>query len=634
MIDFMKGVVSESDKKCLQLHNVIYHRGKKETEWKDAIDIIYTNLRTGEKKLHTIVEPEIDIYFVKEEFRNYRHNKAYMEIDKCECKRVKYRHLIYEIAKEGGPELQNVLNECKASGNYQAMNNILKYRYVFGVDIKPEALYRIYWKYFYDNSLPKKVTKTFADIEVNIKEIGGVFPKNGNASICMNSLYDEETKTMFTFCLRMKDNPSQVEFEKNIDKAIANLHEMFDESYDKDIQYKVFMYDDERKLIADIFNLTNTLKRDYLEFWNGHGFDIPYIIDRMKVLGIDPQKTACHCDFKYKELYVYEDRNSFQASTKKSYCQFSGYTEIVDQMLLYAQVRKGGSELRSNKLSSIGEHTIKDKKLNYGEASNLSELPYVNYEMYFQYSVKDVLLQAFIEKKEKDLDNIYVRLDANVTPTNKCFSQTIFLHNRSYYEHLLLNMLPGSNVNIDYGNNTREESKIRFSGALVGDPTLNDFTGAIINGRRSKYVFKHVIDFDFSSMYPNTKLAFNIDPSSLIGKLFINENPETLAKNLYMASLSEEEREKQLIKEAQLAGEEYVKESSEIVVKEGDKTDYGKESTLNTVVDSGQVFIDRYLCGDTATAMIGKIYFNLPSVEEVCQEIESRYFSNKMATNL
>ena len=44
----------------------------------------------------------------------------------------------------------------------------------------------------------------------------------------------------------------------------------------------------------------------------------------------------------------------------------------------------------------------------------------------------------------------------------------------------------------------------------------------MINGKRSKYMYQKVIDFDLSSLYPSIIRAFNIDTTTQYGRLFID----------------------------------------------------------------------------------------------------------------
>ena len=91
------------------------------------------------------------------------------------------------------------------------------------------------------------------------------------------------------------------------------------------------------------------------------------------------------------------------------------------------------------------------------------------------------------------------------------------------------------NINLDYGNLEQiahyesingddEDEDEKFDGALVADPELNTETGAKMQNGRSKYIRDNVVDFDFSSLYPSITIGFNINPATMVGKLFIIDN--------------------------------------------------------------------------------------------------------------
>lgn len=151
----------------------------------------------------------------------------------------------------------------------------------------------------------------------------------------------------------------------------------------------------------------------------------------------------------------------------------------------------------------------------------------------------------------------------------------------------------GNNINIDYGAPRDEnKKKIGFAGAIVGDPELNDYTGTIIFGRPSKYVFQYVVDFDYSSMYPNIIITFNMAPNTLIGKLFVNENPNDLIKKINNIKIDDLE-----------------------VDEDEDEEDVGV-----IIDDMGKEFIDNFLTGDIAST--GAKWFNLPKIEDILKRVE------------
>ena len=571
------------DKEETMLVNIIYHNGSRETDYNDYLDIVYKDLRTGEKFVETIENPEIEIYFTKEQFRNYDYNKAFLELEEAEMHTCRYKDLPFYIAKQAGEKYVNYIKSCIQNKNRSAINNIHKYIYVFGSDYDIENWYRIQWVLHNDNDKKKPITKQFADIEVDSIDIEG-FPRDGECPINAVTIVDEDSMTSYTFLLRNEKNPQIQQFEDSIDEFVEELHAEFDETYGY-IDYRFYMYDDEREMLKDVFKLINMLKRDFLLIWNGMGFDIPYIIARLKTLGLDPVSVMCHKDFKIRELFLKKDEKNFQVQNKGDYFKISSYTVYGDQMLWYAGLRKGQGELRSYSLNFVAREEIKDEKLDYSEDANIKTLPYVDYKKFVKYNIKDVLLQYGIERKTGDVDNIYQRAYSNATSYNKIFKQTVFLKNRAYVEYYKQGLIIGNNINVDYGiaptGSDENDDDEKFDGALVADPTLNTHTGIEIFGAKSMYVFDNVVDMDFSSMYPHIIIAFNVAPNCMIGKLIIDRDYKDIYNDL-----------------------------------EGKVEDPGKD------------FVDNMLIGNVAN--MGSKWFGLPTIDELVELAKEEFTPNEI----
>lgn len=509
--------------------NAIYHN-KKLGGGTDYLEIVYKDLNTGEKFVESIPNPEIDIYFAKEEYRDYNYNKAFMELDKTEMHTTKYNGLPFYIANQAGPQHQNFMEQCKQTGDWGRLNEIHKYQYVFGSDYEIETWVKIQWLLHNDNDRKKPITKQFLDIEADTIDFEG-FSKNGECPINAVTIVDEETLEVHTFLLRNNANPLIREFEDTIDKFTESLHDAFDETYGC-LNYMIYMYDDELEMLRNIFRLINTLKRDFLLIWN-MDYDINYITARIRVLGVEPESVMCDKGFKVKSLFYKKDHLNFLVQNKGDFFKISSSTVYLDQMIVYAGLRKGQGELRSFSLNAVAKEEVKDTKLDYSEEANIKTLPYVNYNKFVMYNIKDVLLQLGIERKTGDVDNVYQRAYSNATPYNKIFKQTVFLKARSYVEFFKQGLIIGNNVNIEYGeynkarkqaekDNKDEDDDEKFDGAIVANPKLNWHTGMKIFGKRSMYIYDNVIDMDFSSMYPFIIIAFNIAVNSMIGKLIID----------------------------------------------------------------------------------------------------------------
>lgn len=543
----------EINKENAMLLDVQYIRENKKENQLDYLYIIWKNLDSGEKYLQVVPEPMMDIYFEKPEFRDHLYNRNYQHLENLDKKTVKYKDIIFAIVNDMGDVGRQKLQNYFTTGNYRGLKEFLTYPYVFGADYDIRAWYRYKWMVSFDNDRPKTLTKGFLDIEVDGLEAVGL-PDPVFCPIDLVTVIDTSTSISYTFSLigvdckekdmtRLTSRQKEKELKRremyasrleqqeyvstHVDELEAKAHEMFDESYNG-MEYKFYFYKDERKMLVHLFQLINKLKLDFMGVWN-IGFDIPYIIERMKVLGLDPKQVICHPDFPVKECWFKKDTINFMVKNKSDFFHCSSYTIYFDQMINYAAIRKGQQELRSNKLTYIAQKEIKDEKLNYSEDGNIKTISYNNFLMYILYNIKDVLLQTGIEAKTSDLETYYITSYKNITPYESEFKQTVKLRNVQYLSFMNQKLVPGENVNGFLYNNREEkedddEEDTSFEGALVGNPALIDNFGVKIFGKRSNSVFKYNIDFDMSRFYPSCIGAMNIDPSTLIFKMIMESN--------------------------------------------------------------------------------------------------------------
>lgn len=559
------------------LLNVFYHRPDWESPGKhDYASIVFKDVNTGRKWIQTIEDPRYMMYIVKPQYRDYTHYPSYMPLDRCDQKVVKFKNIINEIVKVGGKKLADYKEWCNKN-NKSAKKNLHHYPYVLATDYPYTNYFRCEWMlHYHDYDMQYSLSKVFADIEVDGIDAPG-FPTADICPINAVAVVDAETKTVHSFLLRNPENPLIEQFEKNLPNFIDKCHTTFDESYGE-LNYEIHMYDTEIDMITEVFRLFNTLARDFILFWN-MAFDIPYFIDRIKALGHDPMKIMCDPEFIQDELYYRKDHRHHDFKTKNDVFTCTSKSVYLDQMSQYIKIRKARSELKTVRLNAIAKAELNDEKLDYSDEANIKTLPYENYELFVLYNIKDTLLQYGIEMKTHDIDNVFQRSLINATQYESAFSQTILLKNRAYLSYYKQGFIIGNNNNIDYGNRgfdndaadkDEDEDEEGFAGALVGDPMLNEKVGVEILGRPSKFIFSRVIDYDFSSMYPNITITHNIGTVPMIGKIKL----------------------------------------------EG----FGQYNTDpdNVFYDEGQVFLEDYLSKDYS--FIGNRYFGLPTGEELIKE--------------
>lgn len=591
----------------LMLLNVIYHKPTRESNWNDSIDIVYRDLTENKKKLKHITNPTMDIYFVKDEGDNlkYTYNKTFIEQDKVYKETVCYKDVEKAIAEKAGGVYKDYYWKCINERKRSELKNLHKYRYVFGSDLDIENYYRVQWYINYDNNKPKSPTRAFLDIETDIINIEG-FPEPGSCPVSVVNVIDAENHTSYTLALAKLEEPNPL-ISDFIDKAkdfIKECHDTFDDFYGE-FEYKIFMYDDEKELLKQLFALLNMLKKDFVLIWNMR-FDIPFLIARLEALGLDPATVICSPEFPVKECYYKKDKPSkkmkIDVANRGDFFHVSHWSVFIDQMVLYAGLRKGRSELSSFKLNQIAQIEIGEEKLDYSEDADLKHLPYKNYKKYILYNIKDTLLQLGVDNKTRDIESLYVRAYMNGTKYDKVFKQITLLKNRGYISFWNQGLVKGNNFNMNYGSFQEEinenfgsdddddDDDVKFAGALVGDPRLNSATGIELYGTKSMFIFDNVIDMDFSSMYPSVIIAFNIAPNTMIGKLLIEE-VKAMPRFDYKEPPSDKDKKK------------------------------AKDKAIR--YDAGQDFMDNLLTGNYA--LTGSTWFNLPDYATIVQELKKRY---------
>lgn len=518
------------------LFNTIYHRhiDPKDKKSPDAITLILKNLDTGKKKIKTIKNPEIEIYMAKDHVDLGSYNHIDIPIDDVDVFDVSYKNRLRDMAALIGQE--NYYWNCIKQRRFDDLNQIMLYNRFFSADKNIEDFYMFKCRdYFGTHQLPE-MHKSFLDIEADIlKGYLDLKKVEGDAPINAITFIDDKSMTSYTVLLRDPTNPLVEEFEKDIPNFIEEITQEFAEEYGE-FEFKIAMFDNEIELIQTIYALINEIKPDFCVAWNS-GFDIPYIMHRIKKLGYDTKDIMCHKDFKFQECFYVKDTRNFEIKRKTDWCRMSSYTIFTDQMINYAAVRKSGAKIDSYKLDFIGEREANAKKLDYSDIGHIKYFPVRDYRRFVKYNINDVLVQWKIEKKVKDLNDVMYRAYTSDTRISKVFKESVFLTNVAFHDFREFGLILGNNVNaiknqmaenenlfkdyIDKHNNVEdddmdeslneekdveEKKKEKFEGAIVGDPKLIMQVGLMLLGVKfSSSLFDDVVDFDFTSLLISKK---------------------------------------------------------------------------------------------------------------------------------
>lgn len=529
----LKGYPRDAD---ITLIDTIYQYPQRQDDGKyseDKMMVLFKDNVTGEKKLEEIVNPTYVFYKANDEVV-LEHNLFFIEKENVHEIEVPFKDLLKTIAEETGNLdffFENIRNR-----NRRANNQLHTLPEIFNSDINIEDHYRFRFDKYYNNrSIP--ITKAYFDIEADTINMAGDFPEMGECPINAVSYVDIESMNVHTFLLRNENNPLIQEFEDGVGPELfeklrnfiiehvggpkfANKHNILD------LKFNIYFYDEEIDMLKDFFKLVNLRRPDFLLAWN-MSFDIPYIIERIKILGYDPADIMCPADVETKiaKYYIDVDNQNFP-SERGDYFTISGFTIYLDQLVHFASRRKGQSAFDNFKLDYIGEVISGVNKLDYSHITrNIAKLPYKNYLVFVFYNIMDTIVQQCIENRVNDIGYIYNKCLLNNTRYHKGHRQTVYLTNRGVKEFEMNGYIMGNNIN--RGN----EKPPKFPGALVGDPlNNNDYSKIKINGRAIN-VADNADDFDYKGLYPNTMRQNNIAPNTQIGIIRIdqvvhgNENP-------------------------------------------------------------------------------------------------------------
>jgi len=237
-----------------------------------------------------------------------------------------------------------------------------------------------------------------------------------------------------------------------------------DSSFEKmDSNWFVIKTNNEKKMLEYFFTIFRYLDPDIITGWNIL-FDLKYIINRSKNIGLDPSKLSDirRVEVKEDEVYI-------------------GGRHVIDMLKAYKKIKKQPSY--SLKFIAVAEGLTE-------KTEDTEEIPYLyknNIERLLIYNKTDVQILVELENKLQILKQFiemtrYVGANYITTPFN--FSTLLDI--------LALRFAKNKNVVLP---NKQKSSHITYEGAIVFYPP--------------KGLYKNVIVLDMNRYYPNIILTLN-----------------------------------------------------------------------------------------------------------------------------
>ena len=480
--------------------------------------ILYTYSENGVKKVGKVSEPKITFYVDKEGVDRVGREMLVprSEVDSITCA---YKDLARVMADlSGNTDGLRTAFKTNSAKNFIRQMNQLPLFHGSDIDISDHYIDKLNTLWSKKGILDEtpKLHKCYSDIEIDLYHQSSNFnlDTDDTAPVDLASVYDERTKIIHVFALDGPDNSDNEQikdFRKNWKQHKVSLLSVQKNLVDIDLRW----FENDLDLIVAYFDKINEIKPDFIMFWKIM-FDIPYLYRRLQRLEVSPEDVMCPLEKKYIEIYEDKSGNN-DISKRGDYVNIAGYTNYIDQMMVYASFRATKKKPENYKLDTIG-------KIETGEGKVELPIPIRNvsrhdYKTYFFYHIQDVLLEYKIEQKTKDIDLLYLISTISRTRIVKAWRKTISLRNLAakYMED-------GGEYVISNNHNINNETSKKFPGAFVHDVNNNQNEGIKLFGKRSNRIFDNVEDVDMGSLYPSIIISHMIDPKNQIGRFTLTKS--------------------------------------------------------------------------------------------------------------
>ena len=260
-----------------------------------------------------------------------------------------------------------------------------------------------------------------------------------------------------------------------------------DKSLMQDHAVEFIWCEDERDLLNKFVKHMNTTSPDVLTGWNIEFFDIPYLVNRIaKICGESTMKRLSP----WKMVDARETHTGFGQSTIKY--ELKGIA-ILDYMAIFKKFGYSYGPQESYKLDHIANVVLGERKLDFGEASDLNELYDNDYQKFIDYNIKDVEL---IDRMEDKLGLITLCLTmAYKGGVN--YEQV--LGTVAIWDSLIYRDLHSKHIAVPMN---AESFKGAYPGGYVKEPQVG--------------MHDWICSFDLNSLYPSIIMQYNMSPETIL----------------------------------------------------------------------------------------------------------------------
>ena len=259
---------------------------------------------------------------------------------------------------------------------------------------------------------------------------------------------------------------------------------------------------DEKELLQRFLHEWIKKYPDVITGWNVEGFDVPYIVTRLKrVLGENMTKLLSPWKILDEKTIEFRGR------------EITTYTPLGITILDYLPIYRGKKFVmeprESYTLNYIAHVELGEKKIDYSEYAGLWELWRKDPDKFMRYNVHDTLLVERLEEKLGLLSIIYrMSYGARINFTDA-------LGSVKQWEVIIYGKMMRDKVVIDGQQNPDGFSSVPLVGGYVKNPMTDGFQ-------------EWPVSLDLDSLYSHLIMQYNISPETKTGKLDVPLNFEEI----------------------------------------------------------------------------------------------------------
>ena len=357
--------------------------------------------------------------------------------------------------------------QCRTMRDFRKELKLNGSKRLYESDINP--VFRCLEENYLGQNAPE-LQVAFFDIEVDFDpERGFSPPEDPFNQVTAVSVYLQWLEQMVTLCIKPKS------LSKEDAQAICDK---FD---------NCFLFDTEAELLDTFLNLIDDA--DILTGWNSEGYDIPYMVNRVKrVLSKDDTRRFCLWG-------QYPKQRTFERFGAENITFDTIGRVHMDYMQLYRKYTY--HEMHSYSLDAIGEYELDERKVQY--EGTLDQLYNNDFEKFLDYNIQDTALLNKLDKKLK-----FIALANELAHANTVLLATT-MGAVAVTEQAIINEAHERGLVVPSRKSREELGNTQAAGAYVAYPKkgMHDWIGAI----------------DINSLYPSAIRALNMAGETIVGQL-------------------------------------------------------------------------------------------------------------------